>query len=293
MPVRYFDGGRVRTERVIARLTQTGLAERVGVLRTAVAGWERGATRPGGEKLPVIAQALGRPLDELFPREGGPDLADLRCDAGYAQYRIGDVVPRSVGPVGEAERGVRRLDDALVAVLAAAYGVSVSALRRAQERSFGHEVPEPDQPAGPGVPGSAPVLPATLAGKIGYLLERLPAPLSDADIAARADAAGGPAVLTADLVADLRTGRVEDASDEVLRALADALGTTPLIFSTGDSHVEQVIAETIELTNRVAAIAARGGGEEGLSDELLSFINREVSRAQAEARASHNPTATE
>ncbi|MFJ4689255.1 helix-turn-helix transcriptional regulator [Streptomyces sp. NPDC088789] len=294
MPARRFDATRLLLARREEKRKQADVAEEVGVSPTRISAWEKGHAVPDPEKLPRLARAVRRDLDELFPRPGHPDLADLRTDAGYTQAETRTFTgTRSKGPVTSAESGKRRLGREYEQPLAAAYGVSVEALRRAQERSFGHEVPEPDQPVGPDVPGPASALPATLAGKIGYLLERLPVPLCDADIAARGNPVGGPPVLTADLVADLRTGRVENVGEEVLRALADALGTTPLIFSSGDSQVEQVIAETIELTSRVAAIAARGGAEEGLSAELLSFINREVAKAEAEARASHDPAATE
>ncbi|MGW5679622.1 helix-turn-helix transcriptional regulator [Streptomyces sp. NPDC003860] len=271
MPVRHFDGHRVRTERAVARLTQADLADRVGVSRTAVASWERGATRPDGERIPAVARALDKSLDELFPRDGGPDLADLRCDAEYAQYQIGTVVPRSAGPVGDAERGVRRLDDALVAPLAAAYGVSEQDLLDAQERSFGIDVPvaPPRTPVAPR-PGAAPT---TIAEKINYLLEETYG--SDRPTDAHVAEAGNratPGVLDADLIRALRTGAQTEAPDEVLDALAVAFDAPPVFFRSDSAEVAQVVAAVRAAQAGLTVMAARGAGEDGVPAELLDFL---------------------
>jgi hypothetical protein len=60
------------------------------------------------------------------------------------------------------------------------------------------------------------------------------------------------------------------------------------MFKPGDAGVERVIAETLVLSNQVAAIAARGGAEAGLSAELLAFIHKEVAKARTEAIAPHD-----
>ncbi|MEW1599368.1 helix-turn-helix transcriptional regulator [Streptomyces sp. NPDC093808] len=287
MPPRRFDAQRLLLARREEGLKQSDVARAVGVSAVRVSAWETGRSRPDPEKLPRLAEAVKRELDGLFPREGRPDLADLRADAGYSQVATRELTnTRTQGPVAAAENGQRRLAQEYEQPLADAYGVSVAALRRAQERSFGRDVPEPDEsePAKPGLGGGT-TLPATLGGKIMYLLEQLPARLSDAEIAARGNARTGSQVLTEDLVRGLRTGAATDASDEALGALAEALDTTPLIFRSGDAGVQRVIAETLVLKSQVAAIAARGGEEEGLSAELLAFINNEVAKARAEAVA--------
>ncbi|MFI1890272.1 helix-turn-helix transcriptional regulator [Streptomyces jumonjinensis] len=280
MPVRHFDGHRVRTERAVARLTQADLAERVGVTRTAVASWERGATRPDGERLPVIAEALGKSIDDLFPREGGPDLVDLRCDAGYAQYQIGGVVPRSAGPVGEAERGARRLDDALLAPLAAAYGVSQSVLLDAQERSFGADVPVAPAPAA--VTAVPKAVPTTIAEKINYLLEETYGSNCPTD-AQVAEAGNGevPGVLDADLVRGLRTGTTTGAADEVLDALARAFDVPRVFFRSDSVEVARVVAAVRAAQTGLNVMAARGG-EDGLPAELLDFVTDAFSELLAE-----------
>ncbi|MFH9090900.1 helix-turn-helix domain-containing protein [Streptomyces sp. NPDC017673] len=290
MPARLFDAQALLLARRELDLKQSEVAEVVGVSPARVSAWEKGRSVPDPEKLPRLAAAVRRDLDELFPRKGRPDLADLRADAGYSQSATRELTgTRTAGPVAAAENGQRRLSSEYEQRLADAYGVKVEALRRAQERSFGHDVPEPDEsPSAETVPADTAMLPATLAGKIAYLLDRLPAPITDAVLAARGNALVGAEVLTADLVHGLRTGAVVSASDEVLEALAEALDTTPLMFKSGDAGVERVIAETLVLSNQVAAIAARGGAEAGLSAELLAFINKEVSKARTEAIAPHD-----
>ncbi|MFF4827475.1 helix-turn-helix domain-containing protein [Streptomyces sp. NPDC001212] len=287
MPVRRFDAQRLLLARREENLKQSAVAQAVGVSAARVSAWETGRSVPDPEKLPRLAEAVKRDLDALFPREGRPDLADLRADAGYSQSATRELTrTRTPGPVAAAENGQRRLAKEYEELLAGAYGVSVAALRRAQERSFGHDVPEPDElEPGEDVPGGGTMLPTTLEGKIAYLLEQLPKPLSDAEVADRGNSSAGSQVLTEDLVRGLRMGTVAEASDEVLGALAEALDTTPLFFRSGDAGVQRVIAETLVLRNQVAAIAARGGAEEGLSGELLAFINKEVAKARAKAVA--------
>ncbi|MFK8905918.1 helix-turn-helix transcriptional regulator [Streptomyces sp. YS-3] len=287
MPARRFEAQRLLIARREEGLKQSDVAQAVGVSSARVSAWETGRSVPDPEKLPRLAEAVGRDLDVLFPRAGRPDLKDLRADAGYSQAATRELTKTSTaGPVAAAENAQRRLAKEYEQRLADGYGVSVEALRRAQERSFGHDVPEPGEPEpADAVQVGSTTLPTTLEGKIAYLLEQLPDPLSDVEVAARGNSRAGAHVLTADLVRGLRTGAVLNASDDVLGALAEALETTPLIFRSGDAGVQRVIAETLVLRNQVAAIAARGGEEEGLSAELLAFINQEVAKARAEGAA--------
>ncbi|MFH8890655.1 helix-turn-helix domain-containing protein [Streptomyces sp. NPDC017949] len=284
MPVRHVDGHLLRKVRRAADLTQGEVADRVGVSVPAVVGWESGKSLPDGEKLPALAQALGADLDELFPRLLPPDLADLRCDAGYSQYQTAAITgTRSAGPVANAERGRRRLSEKFLPLLAQAYGVSVEALLAAEERSFapappdaaGAPVrvsrPEPEPGAGAGERRAG--LPGTLSEKLTHLLaETYTAPHpSDAVIAARGNAKAGRAVLSEDLVRGLRTGEVEAASEEVLDALAAALAVPPLFFRSDDAEVHRIISGMRLVRGGLAGIAARGG-DDGLPAELLDFI---------------------
>lgn len=50
-------------------LTQTELAEQMGVTQSLVAMWERGAVLPSAEKLPRLADLLGCSIDALYGRK--------------------------------------------------------------------------------------------------------------------------------------------------------------------------------------------------------------------------------
>lgn len=53
-------------------LSQTELAQELGVTRQAVSGWERGANAPAREKLMALSRLYGVPLDELVGGEPQP-----------------------------------------------------------------------------------------------------------------------------------------------------------------------------------------------------------------------------
>ncbi|MFK0289322.1 helix-turn-helix transcriptional regulator [Streptomyces sp. NPDC090442] len=289
MPARRFDGRRVRAVRRAAELVQCQVAQAVGVRDTAVASWETGHSSPPPEKLPALARALGRDLDELFPRDGLPDLADLRADAGYAQRDTKAVTrTKSTGAVANAERGRRRLGDALVQPLAAAYGVSVEALLTAQERSFGHEVPAP--PSRPTAePTTRPAVesatetatgpfagqePRSIAEKIAGLL-RLSKPAArptHAELATRGNERFGQPVLCERLVAELHSGAVTEAPPEALKALALALDAPELFFSSHDREVDRIVSGIRLVRDGFTGMAARGR-DGGVPAELMDYIS--------------------
>lgn len=284
MSARHFDRRRLRTVRRAAELTQGDVARAVGVADPTVASWETGQSTPDGEKLPALARALGKSLDSLFPRSGPPDLTDLRCDAGYSQYRTKDLIgTRSAGPVANAERGKRRLKESFVRPLADAYGVGEDELLAAQERSFGHEVPDPGHPD-----GTARGVPDSLAEKITYLLEHsYPGdltPPSDAEIATAVNAHAGARVTSKDQVHDLRTGTEETASPIVREGLAELFGVSPLFFQRNAAVARQVF-EGLRLlaaarTGALRTVEPRGIGGEALSEDVLAFLNEVVSELQ-------------
>lgn len=281
MPARQFDGERLRSVRRMLDCTQKQVAEAVGVSDAAVASWEAGKSAPDPEKLPAIAKFLDQDMDGLFPREGAPDLADLRCDAGYSQLRTKDITGTlSAGPVANAERGKRRLSSRFVGPLARAYGVRVEQLLAAQDRSFGIEVPEPTAPkqstpppSAPGAPGpDEPALPRTVAEKITYLLDEtfMGDPPSDGQVAARGNARTGRSTLTEGLVRDLRTGAASTADGDVLEALAAALDAPPLFFTSDDAEVHRIVS-SVRMVRGLAGMAARGGTS-ALPSELMDYI---------------------
>ncbi|MFI6287623.1 helix-turn-helix transcriptional regulator [Streptomyces sp. NPDC051018] len=273
MPVRLFDARAFRAERRAADLTQRQVAEAAGVQEAAVARWESATTQPLPEMLPTLARVLGKPIDALFPRQGPPDLADLRADAGYSQKDTAALTgTTTASSLRKAEHGVRRLTAEAVSLLAAGYGVSEEALQAAQERTFGVEASEPE-----------PGLPSTLAEKIAFMLEQTypdqNAP-SDADIASGINRHAGATVFTARDVRDLRTGTPVEAPPIVLDGLAAFFGVKPLYFQSEDAVTRQV-AEGLKLLaskrrGDVGQVAARGMGAEGLSADLLAIVNSVV-----------------
>jgi transcriptional regulator with XRE-family HTH domain len=278
MAPRRFDRDRVRALRRARDITQSDLGDAVGVGDSTVASWELGSSTPDGEKLPLLARFFGLPLDDLFPRPSGeqPDLADLRCDAGYSQYQTRELIgTKSSGPVANAERGKRRLSPKFQEPLAKAYGVPIEELLAAQERSFGIEVPAASR-------GSS--VPRSVAEKITYLLEHsypgAQTPPSDAEIARAVNEHAGGQVITEAGVRELRTGDDAELPPLVASGLAEVFDVSPLFFQPDDTVARQVV-EGLRLlaavrTGAVGRVAARGLGPEGMSDELLSFLNQVV-----------------
>jgi transcriptional regulator with XRE-family HTH domain len=285
MPARHFDGRRLRTARREADRTTAEVADDVGVARPQISKWETGTSFPSMEKFPAIAKAVRKPLDELFPRDGDPDLLDLRCDAGLTQKEAGSKIGTSHIPVSNAERGRKRLDGSYVPTLAKEYGVSEEALLAAQDRSFG--VLTPSAP-------SAVQVPQTLAEKISYLLEttyRGGAP-SDAEITDQVNALAGRALLDAAQFASLRAGTCQPsevfatAADEAIfhEALAEIVGVSPMFFKAGDAVARQVVEGIMLLSagQQGVALAARGAEEMGLSPAVVSKLAAVLAQAGAE-----------
>ncbi|MET9779258.1 helix-turn-helix transcriptional regulator [Streptomyces sp. NPDC006367] len=279
MPARQFDGTRVRAERRANDLTQKQLANLIGLRSHApVAAWEAGKSFPDGDKLPAIAGALGKDIDELFPRDGAPDLKDLREDAGFPQNRTGQLIGvESHIPVSNAERGIRRLDAKYVPLLAEAYQVSVKELRAAEDRSFGLLVPLHNAPA-----HHAPAVdqPETLAAKLQYLDQHAfphgQAAPTDDELAAIINRHAGADIAEAADIAALRSGSVTVTTPALREGLGEAYGVSPLFFQPNDEVAQQVLEGISLLAARergdVLALAARGN-ENGLSGAMLAKVN--------------------
>ncbi|MEE1803487.1 helix-turn-helix transcriptional regulator [Streptomyces sp. JV176] len=263
----------MRAVRRAADVSQADVATALGAADSTVAGWESGATTPDQEKLPALAEVLNRPLDDLFPRGGLPDLTDLRCDAGLYRYETKAIIgTKSDGPVAGAEQGVRRLKDRYIPLLAAAYGVPEDELKRAQNRSFG----EAHEDA-----AESEKVPETLAEKITHLLERSypgrTAP-SDQEIADSVNAYAGSQVTSAEDIEALRTGEDDDAPvPVVLEGLAQFFDVTKLYFEPNDAVARQVY-EGLRLMSaakqgKVGRVRARGMSAEGLPADVLAILN--------------------
>lgn len=249
----------------------------VGVSAPTVARWESGQDFPKGEKLPVIAAALGQPLNVLFPHDGPPDLQLLRCDAGLSVAQAAAIIGASRVPVSNAESGRRRLSDAYVQPLARAYGVTEEELLAAQDCSFGlRPRASRDEPAS---------APRTVGEKINYLLQHgyvgQEAP-SDEEIARLVNEHAGMAAVTADDIAALRAGATTEASDVVRTGLAQALQVDAALFQD-DAEVDPKVREFMEALRflgsihrgQILGLAARGNAG-GLSAEMMAKINELV-----------------
>ncbi|EHM30787.1 hypothetical protein SPW_0782 [Streptomyces sp. W007] len=237
--------------------------------------------------MPALAEALNRPLDDLFPRDGLPDLIDLRCDAGLYRYETKAIIgTKSDGPVAGAEQGIRRLKDRYVPALAAAYGVTEDELKRAQDRSFG----EADEDA-----AEAEKAPETLAEKITLLLERSypgrTAP-GDQEIADSVNAYAGSQVTSAEAIEALRTGEDDAPVPVVLEGLAQFFDVSKLYFEQNEDIARQVY-EGLRFMyaakqGKVGRVRARGMGDEGLPADVLSILNDLTSEMDKKADPGSN-----
>lgn len=239
-----------------------------------VARWESGKSIPPAEKLPAIARALGVDIDTLFPRNGDPDLVDLRCDAGYSQSHAAEVTEAvSRFRLGAAERGVRKLDETSLPALAALYGVTVEELKAAQRRSFG-EIAAAQEPAEP----SSPQLADTLSGLMqGAFPERRP---TAAELAAAVNSKVSAEVLKAEQVDALLSGaRAQDIFEDGARTVAfEALGlyfdVSPMVFHDGQSAQQRVLEDIRFLAAQHDVALAARGGERGVSPAFLAVLNK-------------------
>jgi len=66
-------GRRIRVERMARGISQTQLAEKIGVTFQQVQKYEKGANRVGASRLTRIAKVLGVSIGAFFGRTGGVD----------------------------------------------------------------------------------------------------------------------------------------------------------------------------------------------------------------------------
>ena len=60
----------IKRLRINAGLTQTELAELVGVTAAAISGWEHGVANPNVKRLKRVAETLNVTVDELLTEAG-------------------------------------------------------------------------------------------------------------------------------------------------------------------------------------------------------------------------------
>lgn len=59
----------IRDKREALNITQSELAEQMGVKRNTISQWETGSRHPDHNKIPDLAAALGCTIDELYGKE--------------------------------------------------------------------------------------------------------------------------------------------------------------------------------------------------------------------------------
>ena len=125
-----------------ARITQTQLAERLGVHIQTVSKWERGLTEPDISLHGEIASALGVSLEELWglalvggERAGTFALSKMcaailaaRKEVGQSQGQVASALGVTAGTVSKWERGVVSPDRRALVALASHFGLPPSAL---------------------------------------------------------------------------------------------------------------------------------------------------------------------
>lgn len=79
-PVDAIVGRRVRTRRLLLGITQTQLAQQLGVSFQQVQKYENGANRVGAGRLVQIAQILGVPIDALLEGLNAPTRKTVQAD---------------------------------------------------------------------------------------------------------------------------------------------------------------------------------------------------------------------
>ncbi|MEU6331493.1 helix-turn-helix transcriptional regulator [Streptomyces sp. NPDC047049] len=284
---RRFDYELVETIRRRQRVQKQTLAERLGyATHSMVSKMLAGEVTPAPEQIPAWADALGVDIDEVFPHlddDGNPvepNLQDLRCDMGIKMKMIPEILGTSSPvPVRKAENGKKRLDQVYAELLAPAYGVSVEELRAAEDRSFGDR--------------EQPVMPSTLAGKITYQLERMPADArpTDADIAAAVNARAGRPLIVPDQALALRTGAMsqKDILDQVPESilhqgLADVFDVPAVTFQSSDEMVEHLVEVVQALAGQGNFELQARGGERGISPRMAAKLKELAAVVKSESR---------
>ena len=59
----------LREKRLAAGLSQKNLADKLGIVQSAISAWESGEKMPRASQLPALAKALGCSIDELYNGE--------------------------------------------------------------------------------------------------------------------------------------------------------------------------------------------------------------------------------
>src|SRR5262249_12212554 len=99
-PVDEYVGARIRFRRNLLRISQTEMANRIGVTFQQVQKYEKGVNRIGSSRLMQICDALEVTPDWLFEGAPGPHAKAIagarQMDATLAAFQADDVAPQLV-----------------------------------------------------------------------------------------------------------------------------------------------------------------------------------------------------
>lgn len=130
-----WDGGHARKLRRLKRMTQTQLAEVIGVARVTIHYWEAGTTAPNAGHMKRLREVLGAGHLDLHSDGGGPDLRDLRRAAGLTQVQAAERMRVSSSSIRRWEHGKHPLPDPYE-LWVDTYGVPVEVIEAAAKRSL-------------------------------------------------------------------------------------------------------------------------------------------------------------
>ena len=136
--VRAFDRATLRRLRIERHLTQTRLAEQLGIHPRTLARWEAGRGAPDARMVALIARELRVARRELVSAPQVPTLRDLRTTAALTQRQLAAQLGIDQATYSRHERGHLSLDPGRVRDLAAALGVTQRTVREA----FGQTSPK-------------------------------------------------------------------------------------------------------------------------------------------------------
>ena len=135
-------GKRLKELRQTAKITQSGLAEKLNLHPQTVSKWERGLSEPDIAQLGDLAAALGITLERLLGKEEversytgnfqaeafGKMLSELRAGRGESQEELAAVMSASPDAISRWERGISCPDLERLSALADHFEIPASKL---------------------------------------------------------------------------------------------------------------------------------------------------------------------
>ncbi|MFH8407834.1 helix-turn-helix domain-containing protein [Streptomyces sp. NPDC018019] len=142
--------------------------------------------------------------------------------------------------------------------------------------------------------------PDSLAAKLNYLFEHtvLPdeSPPSNRQVAASINASAGEQIISHSYISLLRNGHRDNPTFRQLEALAEYFDVSPAFFHN-DEITAQVVAGLKFLTSLhsgdVSALAPRGVRADGLSAEMLAYVNEVMAEIKQSGLPASVPPAAE